>query len=135
MFINNQDYSKFKDCNQLQLFHKMKNNRHNKRVSAHGKMTWHAAISLAVHMVNDGWAGLYDCAIVLSNDGDHLEALKIVHDDLNLCVGLITPGVVKTSKSLLQYTTFRKRIRKGILGRSQLPDPIPKTNIHKPKSW
>jgi len=92
-------------------------------------------VNLAVHMVNDGWKGLYDCAVVLSNDGDLLEAFRIIHDDLNLPIGLITPGKARTSKSLLKYTTFRKRIRKHLLLNSQLPNPIPNTKIIKPTSW
>ncbi len=36
---------------------------------------------------------------------------------------------------LLLYADFTKRIRKGVLGASQLPDPIPGTTIHKPKVW
>lgn len=92
-------------------------------------------VSLAVHLVNDGWKNLYDCAVVLSNDGDLLEALKIVHDELKLCIGLITPGKVRTSKSLLKYATFQKRIRTNLLRNSQLPNPIPIINIYKPSDW
>lgn len=92
-------------------------------------------VNLAVHLVNDGQKGLYDCAVVLSNDGDLLEAMKIVHDELKLCVGLVTPGKAKISKSLIKYATFKKRIRKNILKLSQLPNPIPKTKIYKPKGW
>lgn len=92
-------------------------------------------VNLAVHMVNDGWNKLYDCAVVLSNDGDLLEAFRIVHDELNLHIGLITPDKASTSKSLLKYTTFRKRIRRNLLSKSQLPNPIPGTTIFKPISW
>jgi len=41
-------------------------------------------VRLAVHLVNDSWKGLYDCAVILSNDGDLLEALKIVYSELKL---------------------------------------------------
>jgi len=92
-------------------------------------------VSLAVHIVNDGWKGLYDCAVVLSNDGDLLEALRIVHDELKLCVGLVTPGKARISKSLLKYATFQKRIRTNLLQICQLPNPISNTNIYKPSGW
>lgn len=92
-------------------------------------------VSLAVHLVNDGWKNLYECAVVLSNDGDLLEALKIVHDELKLCVGLVTPGKARISKSLLKYATFQKRIRTNLLRNSQLPNPIPNSNIYKPVDW
>ncbi|MCF7793880.1 MAG: NYN domain-containing protein [Candidatus Cloacimonetes bacterium] len=92
-------------------------------------------VSLAVHLVNDGWKGLYDCAVVPSNDGDLLEAMKIVHDELRLCVGLVTPRKARISKSLPKYSTFQKRIGNNLLRNSQLPDPIPDTDIFKPKEW
>jgi len=72
---------------------------------------------------------------VLSNDGDLLEALRIVHDELKLCVGLVTPGNARISKSLLKYATFKKRIRTNLLRNSQLPNPIPNSNIYKPTGW
>ncbi len=92
-------------------------------------------VSLAVHLVNDGWKGLYECAVVLSNDGDLLEALRIVHDELGLCVGLVTPRKARISKSLLKYAKFQKRIGNNLLRNSQLPNPIPNINIYKPSSW
>ncbi len=92
-------------------------------------------VNLAVHLVNDGWKKYFECAVILSNDGDLSEAMRIIHDELNLCIGLITPGKVRTSQSLLQYSTFRKRIRKNALKSSQLPDKIPGTNIAKPIEW
>ncbi|MBC8384508.1 MAG: NYN domain-containing protein [Candidatus Cloacimonetes bacterium] len=92
-------------------------------------------VNLAVHLVNDGWKGLYDCAVLLSNDGDLAEAFKIVFEELNLNIGLITPGKATISKSLIKYATFLKRIRKNLLNESQLPNPIPNTNIHKPENW
>lgn len=92
-------------------------------------------VSLAVQLINDGWKGLYDCAVILSNDGDLLEAMRIVHDELHLCVGLITPGKIRISKSLVKYTTFQKRIRNNLLKISQLPNPIPNTKLFKPHCW
>jgi hypothetical protein len=35
----------------------------------------------------------------------------------------------------MKYATFIKRIREGVLRDSQLPDPIPGTNISKPVDW
>lgn len=92
-------------------------------------------VNLAVHLVNDGWKKEYECAVILSNDGDLSEAMRIVHDELNLCIGLVTPDKVRTSQSLMQYSTFRKRIRSNILRNSQLPNIIPISNISKPIEW
>jgi len=92
-------------------------------------------VNLAVHLVNDGWKGLYDCAVVVSNDGDLKEAMRIVHDELKLPIGLATPNKIKISKSLNNFKTFHKRIRNNVMKNSQLPNPIPNTTIYKPKEW
>lgn len=92
-------------------------------------------VNLAVHLVNDGWNNEYDCAVVVSNDSDLKEAIKIVKQDLNKKIGIVIPGKANPSEDLLQYADFIKHIRKSILENSQLPDPIPNTNIHKPSKW
>jgi len=92
-------------------------------------------VNLAVHLLNDAWLDHYDCAIVVSNDSDLAESLRLVKEQHKKKIGLITPGKTHPSRELLKYADFTKRIRKGVLGASQLPDPIPGTTIHKPKVW
>ena len=92
-------------------------------------------VNLAVHLLNDAWLDHYDCAVVVSNDSDLAESLRLVKEQHKKKIGLITPGKTHPSRELLKYADFTKRIRKGVLGASQLPDPIPGTTIHKPKVW
>lgn len=90
-------------------------------------------VNLAVHLLNDAWLNKYDCAIIVSNDSDLAEAMNLVrkhHPDKIL--GLVMPGAGHPSKELMKYANFVKRIREGVLRNSQLPDPIPGTNIKKP---
>jgi len=91
-------------------------------------------VNLAVHLLNDAWLDLYDCAVVVSNDSDLAEALKIVKTQIKKMVGIISP-VKNPSRELMQYANFIKVIRKGVLAVSQLPDQIPGTNIYKPTTW
>jgi len=92
-------------------------------------------VNLAIHLLNDAWMDKYDCAVVVSNDSDLAESLKIIKNQLGKTVGLITPRDTHPSKELMQYATFNKKIRNHLLSNSQLPDPIPGSTIHKPKSW
>ncbi len=92
-------------------------------------------MNLAVHLLNDAWLDNYNCAIIVSNDSDLAEALRLIKKQNNKLIGLIIPGKTHPSKELMQYADFIKRIRKGILAKSQLPSPIPGTNIHKPNQW
>jgi uncharacterized LabA/DUF88 family protein len=92
-------------------------------------------VNLAVHLLDDAWLDRYDCAVVVSNDSDLSESLRIVKTELCKTIGLIPPADTHPSKELMRYATFNKCIRKSVLAISQLPDPIPFTSIHKPSSW
>jgi hypothetical protein len=53
-------------------------------------------------------------------------------------IGLFVPGFPKNrsiSRELKPYADFIRPIRPETLKASQLPDPIPGTTIHKPKTW
>ncbi len=75
---------------------------------------------------------MYDCAVIVSNDSDLSESLKIVKERHKKKIGLIVPESRYPSKELMNYADFVKRVRKGVLAASQLPDPIPGTTIRKP---
>lgn len=92
-------------------------------------------VNLAVHLLNDAWLNKYDCAVLVSNDSDIAEALKLVKEHHKKLIGLILPENCSPSKELIKYANFIKTVRKGVLASSQLPNPIPGTKIHKPNSW
>jgi len=92
-------------------------------------------VNLAVHLLNDAWLDSYDCAVIVSNDSDLAEAIRLVKKHHKKLIGLLIPWNCHPSKELINLADFVKRIRKGVLAKSQLPDPIPGTNIRKPPSW
>ena len=95
-------------------------------------------VNLCVHLVNDGWKNLYDIALVISNDSDSAEAIKITKSDCNKEIFLVNPSYRKKRHSARELRTIgiqRRNITKKLLEICQLPDPIPGTNIHKPKEW
>ncbi len=93
-------------------------------------------VNIAVHLLNDAWLNKYECAVIVSNDSDLAEAMKLlkIHHK-NKVLGLIHPGKSHPSKELMKYADFFKRIRQGILKSSQLPDTIPGTKLKKPTKW
>lgn len=93
-------------------------------------------VNLAVHLLNDAWKNEFDCAVVVSNDSDLAEALRMVVQDNNKTIGVINPRIDKRpARELMKYAKFYKKISKGVLKISQLPNHIPGTNIHKPENW
>ncbi|MCY4283975.1 MAG: NYN domain-containing protein [Thiotrichales bacterium] len=92
-------------------------------------------VNLAVHLLNDGWLDAYDCAVAVSNDSDIAEAMRLVRQHHGKQIGLVTPSSTRPSRQLMAHTGFSQRTRSNALRESQLPDPIPGTNIRKPAHW
>ena len=81
-----------------------------------------------------------DCAVIVSNDSDLAEPIRLVHEALGLKVGLISPTYLRgrhPSRQLARHADFIKKIRKGVLSDSLFPDPVlsPNGPIHKPRGW
>ena len=94
-------------------------------------------VNLALHVLNDAWQNVYDCAVIVSNDSDLAQSLQMVKAQHRKVIGLVTPGAPQrtTSKELRRHADFVKPIRTWMLQSSLLPDPIPGTTIHKPVTW
>ena len=93
-------------------------------------------VNLAVHMVSDAWEDLYDCAVLITNDSDFAEAIRLTKEKHpQKLVGLISPAKRSHSIQLRRQADFFARVRPSFLHSSQLPDFIPGTNLHKPPCW
>lgn len=92
-------------------------------------------VNLAVHLLNDAWLNKYDCAVIISNDSDIAEAMNLIKKQHRKKIGLLLPHNCHPSKTLMRIADFVKTIRKNTLHSSQLPNPIPQTNIQKPVKW
>lgn len=93
-------------------------------------------VNLGALMVAHGYQGRYEAAVVLSNDSDLVQPIKIVQTELGLPVGLLNPHA-KFAYELAQVAAFRKPIRKGVLGACQLPRKLKAASgtITKPAQW
>ncbi len=93
-------------------------------------------VNIATHMVHDGHRGLYDVAVIVSNDSDLLEPVKIVRHELGKPVGMICPHK-HPSFTLQRHITFMRQIRQGVLRDSQFPATMRDSvgNFSKPNGW
>lgn len=93
-------------------------------------------VNMAVHLLNDGYKKDFDSAVLITNDSDLVEAIKLVQNELNLKVG-IANSKRKPSYELSKQASFVKRIRTGLLRASQFPTTLSdkKGAFHKPLSW
>ena len=93
-------------------------------------------VNIAAYLVNDGHRGRFETAVLITNDSDLLEPLKIVRYELKLPVGVINPQK-KASRVLAKHASFMKQIRAGVLRASQFTNPLKdaKGIFHKPGEW
>lgn len=95
-------------------------------------------VNLAAHLLHDAHMDRFDIAVVISNDSDLLEPIKMVRAELNKQVGVLNPHE-RASRAILPHIDFIKQIRKNALGSSQFPDAILDADgtvlVHKPAGW
>jgi uncharacterized LabA/DUF88 family protein len=94
-------------------------------------------VNLASHLLSDGYRGLYDAAVLITNDSDLLEPVRMVRQQLGLPVGFIIPHQRTASRVLVQQATFVRQIRPRVLMASQFPNSLSDAQgiFHKPASW
>lgn len=102
-------------------------------------------VSLAVHLLNDAWLNRYEVAVVVSNDTDLAEAIRLARSECGKKVGLIAPLLSanrdgsprRMSDALRRATDFQRELRAPALASSQLPNPVKAGDVAltKPASW
>lgn len=94
-------------------------------------------VNLASHLLFDAFRDQYDVAVVLSNDSDLVEPIRLVTQELGKTVGLLSP-VPNPNPQLQAAASFIRRIRPDHLRDAQFPDPIIRagdTPLAKPENW
>jgi len=93
-------------------------------------------VNLAAHMLRDGFVGDFDVAVVVTNDSDLLEPIRIVQDDLGKPVGILNPQK-HPNWVLKQEARFFKNIRQAAVARRQFPDEMRDAggSSRKPPAW
>lgn len=97
-------------------------------------------VNIATHLVADAFKGQFEAAVVISNDSDLCEPIRIVAQELGHKVGVLMPVAAKgrkMSKALRKVATFHKPIRAGAVATSQFPDTVhfDGKEVHKPDHW
>lgn len=94
-------------------------------------------VNLAVHLVNDACENVFDVALVISNDSDLAEAIRIARQK-GKPVGVANP--IADPKKPMNYelykaASFIRRIEEKHLKAAQLPPEFPGIGVTKPASW
>lgn len=96
-------------------------------------------VNLAVHLVNDAWLDAFDCALIVSNDSDLAEAMRLVRQqNPHKKLGLVFPRRERggqPSYQLSKHAHFVLRLSERVLAACQMPAQIAGTKLHKPAAW
>lgn len=91
-------------------------------------------VNLASFLLRDAFLNDYDVAVVVSNDTDLVEPIRMAKVELGKVVGLICPAQ-SPARSLRNVASFCRFITPSRLAAAQFPDALPGTTIRKPASW
>lgn len=95
-------------------------------------------VNLGTHLVNDAHLNKFDVAVIVSNDSDLSEAVKIVCSEIGKEVWVINPCLGSPSnKTLTKHATEIRVLREGQVKVSQFQSPMTDSvgSFTKPASW
>ena len=98
-------------------------------------------VNLASHLLLDGFRNDFEQAVVISNDSDLAEPVRIVRDGLKLPVIVVNPNVRRdrpTPERLIKAATDTRNLRKAALASSQFPEELIDSGgqrLVKPSEW
>ena len=95
-------------------------------------------VNLATYLIHDAWQDLFDVAVVLSQDTDLNEPLRIVRDEIKKSIGVIVLDG-KAPGKLASFGSFVRHITPADLADAQFPDRVPFGNrgksTERPSEW
>jgi uncharacterized LabA/DUF88 family protein len=93
-------------------------------------------VNIATHLLMDGFKKHYEVAVLVTNDSDLAEPVRMVRCELGLGVGILNPHQ-QHSQQLKSLATFIKRIRQSDLIAAQFPTTLNDTTgaFTKPAIW
>lgn len=94
-------------------------------------------VALATYLMLDACRGDCDTAVVVTNDSDLREPLRLIREELGLTTGVINPHPAHRRSRALQATFF-KQLRPGALAACQFPHQLTSRSGHKiikPAEW
>jgi hypothetical protein len=95
-------------------------------------------VNLASHLLVDGFTGHYEVAVVVSNDADLLEPVRLVRTVLGLPVGVIKVEGGQRACVFAKQADFVPTVRRSHFTAAQLPLTITTADdktITKPREW
>lgn len=93
-------------------------------------------VNIATRLLADAFHKRFEVGVLLTNDSDLLEPVRVVRHDIGLPIGILNPHQ-HHSKVLVAEATFMKRIRQSDVAACQFAPTLTdaKGQFHKPATW
>jgi len=94
-------------------------------------------VNLATHLLADGFRGMFHVAVVISNDTDLVEPIRVVSQELLLAVGIVNPRPNPLQPKLAAVADFKRQVDKRLLRKCLFPDTLADRGgeFSKPITW
>lgn len=94
-------------------------------------------VNLASHLLMDAFDDQYDAAVVISNDSDLAEPIRLVRERFNKPVGLLLHKSVRISGKLKPLASFVRTFNDAAIAKAQFPNTLVDKNgtFSKPSTW
>lgn len=94
-------------------------------------------VNLAAHLVHDAHLGRFEAALIISNDSDLRESIRIVKDEIGKVIGVFTPHRDRPSVELKKTASFFREINVKHLKSSLFPNVLTDSvgTFTKPTTW
>lgn len=95
-------------------------------------------VNLASHLLYDATRPLFDKALVISNDSDLREPIRLVASELNLPVYVVNPHPEQYGTQLSEVASVYRYLHPDVVGESQFPAHLTLTSgrqIRRPHEW
>ena len=95
-------------------------------------------VNLASHLLLDAFRGAFDVAVVISNDADLLEPVRMVREELGRTVGILRVEGGQRRCIFSGRADFIRTVRRGHFAAAQLSDELMDLHgrrISKPQAW
>lgn len=95
-------------------------------------------VNLAAHLLNDAWRNRYDAALVISQDTDLCEPIRMITQDLQKIVGIAWLDGKQPNGRLRKVASFVRQVTPSRLSSAQFPDRLMARDGHyveRPAEW
>jgi uncharacterized LabA/DUF88 family protein len=94
-------------------------------------------VNLATYLLADAFRADAGTFVVVSNDSDLMEPIRLVSQELGYHVGILNPHPNVSRALQRTRPSFTKQIRRGVLATSQFPEKLSDAHgtITKPATW